>query len=49
VRQSAQRCSIADPINATELERQTFDAGRESMQQGFGGTFDALAAYLAKA
>ena len=35
------------PINATEEERQTFEAGRESMQQGFTGTLDQLAAYLA--
>lgn len=37
------------PINATEEERKTFQDGHASMQQGFGGTFDQLAAYLAKA
>jgi uncharacterized protein YndB with AHSA1/START domain len=36
------------PINATEEERRTFEAGRTSMQQGFTGTFDQLEAYLAK-
>jgi uncharacterized protein YndB with AHSA1/START domain len=37
------------PINATEEERKTYEAGFESMKQGFGGTFDQLADYLAKA
>jgi len=37
------------PWSATEVERQTFEAGRESMQMGFGGTLDQLAAYLAQA
>ncbi len=36
------------PINATDEERKTFQAGRESMKQGFTGTFDQLADYLAK-
>jgi len=36
------------PINATEEERKTFEAGFESMQQGFKGTLDQLAEYLAK-
>jgi len=35
------------PINATETERKTFEAGFESMQQGFTGTLDQLAEYLA--
>jgi len=35
------------PINATESERKTFRDGHQSMQQGFSGTFDQLAAYLA--
>lgn len=39
----------SQPINATQEERQTFIAGRESMQQGFKGTLDQLAEYLAKA
>ena len=36
------------PINATEAELKTFDSGREGMKQGWSGTFDQLAAYLAK-
>lgn len=36
------------PINATEEERRVFRAGFESMKQGFGGTFDQLADYLAR-
>ena len=40
------RCS---PLNATEEEQVTFAAGHASMQQGWGGTLDKLAAYLAKA
>jgi uncharacterized protein YndB with AHSA1/START domain len=35
--------------NATEAERQAFEAGFGSMKQGFSGTFDQLDAYLAKA
>ncbi|MEA2342429.1 MAG: hypothetical protein QOF63_598 [Thermoanaerobaculia bacterium] len=34
---------------ASEEERATFKAGHSSMQGGFTGTFDQLAAYLAKA
>ena len=37
------------PTNATEEERQTFLAGRNSMEAGFTGTLDQLAAYLANA
>jgi uncharacterized protein YndB with AHSA1/START domain len=37
------------PHAATETERRTFDAGHESMQQGWTGTLDQLAAYLAQA
>ncbi len=37
------------PQNATEIERTTFDAGRASMTQGWGGTLEQLAAYLASA
>lgn len=37
------------PINATEEERRTFEEGFEGMQQGYGGTMDQLAAYLANA
>ena len=37
------------PTNATELERKTFEDGRDSMKQGWGGTFDQFAGYLAKA
>jgi len=36
------------PINATEVERKTFDDGHKSLEQGFGGTLDQLAEYLAK-
>ncbi|CAN5316282.1 hypothetical protein BH10PSE11_BH10PSE11_30380 [soil metagenome] len=34
-------------LNATDDERTTFEGGFESMKQGFGGTWDQLAAYLA--
>jgi uncharacterized protein YndB with AHSA1/START domain len=34
------------PHNASEEENKMFDAGMSSMQQGFGGTFDQLEAYL---
>jgi uncharacterized protein YndB with AHSA1/START domain len=36
------------PIDATEEERRTFDAGRDSMQQGWTGTFEQLEQYLAR-
>jgi uncharacterized protein YndB with AHSA1/START domain len=36
------------PHNATEEERKTFDAGRDSMRQGWGGTLDKLDGHLAK-
>lgn len=36
------------PVNATEEEKKTFDAGRSSMDQGFKGTLDQLEAYLAE-
>jgi uncharacterized protein YndB with AHSA1/START domain len=36
------------PINATEEELKTYDAGRGSMKQGFNGTLDQLETYLAK-
>jgi uncharacterized protein YndB with AHSA1/START domain len=36
------------PINATDEERRMFDSMHESMRQGFGGTFDQLADYLAR-
>lgn len=35
------------PINASEEECATFKGGHASMQQGFKGTFDQLAGYLA--
>jgi len=35
------------PINATQAEQKTFDAGHDSMRQGWGGTLDRLASYLA--
>jgi len=34
------------PLNATEVERKVFDAGRASMTQGWGGTMEQLGAYL---
>jgi uncharacterized protein YndB with AHSA1/START domain len=37
------------PINATDEERTTFEAGLAAMQNGFAGTFDQLAAYLTRA
>ena len=37
------------PLNATEAERKTFEAGHESMQKGWAGTLDQLTAYLAQA
>lgn len=36
------------PINATEEERKTFAGMFDSMRQGFTGTFDQLAEFLAK-
>ena len=36
------------PWNATELESKTFAESRSGMQQGWGGTFEQLAAYLAQ-
>jgi len=36
------------PVHATDEEIRTFDGHRPSMQQGFGGTFDQLDAYLRK-
>jgi uncharacterized glyoxalase superfamily protein PhnB/uncharacterized protein YndB with AHSA1/START domain len=36
------------PHDASEEERKTFDGGHDSMRQGWGGTLDQLAAYLAK-
>lgn len=34
-------------LNPTDEERATFEAGFESMKQGWGGTWDKLVAYLA--
>ncbi|HXD91894.1 MAG TPA: SRPBCC domain-containing protein [Bacteroidia bacterium] len=34
------------PHNASDEEQKMFEAGMPSMQQGFGGTFDQLEAYL---
>jgi uncharacterized protein YndB with AHSA1/START domain len=36
------------PVDATEEERAAFVAMKDSMRQGFGGTWDQLAAYLAR-
>ena len=35
------------PHSATEDERKTFEAGQDSMTQGWSGTMDQLASYLA--
>jgi uncharacterized protein YndB with AHSA1/START domain len=35
--------------SSTEIERKTFDEGRDGMKQGWTGTMDQFAAYLAKA
>ena len=37
------------PLNATEVQCQTFAKMHDSMQQGWGGTFEQLETYLAKA
>jgi len=39
---------IVRPEGATDSERQSFRAGRDSMKQGFSFIFAALAAYLGK-
>ena len=31
---------------SSELERKTFDEGRESMNQGWGGTLEQFASYM---
>jgi uncharacterized protein YndB with AHSA1/START domain len=36
------------PINASEEERATFWNSQDSVEQGFAGTFDQLASYLAE-
>ena len=36
------------PLNPTEEERRTFEAGFDSMTQGWGGTFEQLGEYLTK-
>jgi uncharacterized protein YndB with AHSA1/START domain len=35
------------PIDPTDAERATFEAGRAGMTQGWSGTFEQLEAYLA--
>jgi uncharacterized protein YndB with AHSA1/START domain len=37
------------PINATEEERRIFEGHADSLRQGFGGSFDQLAAFLEQA
>jgi uncharacterized protein YndB with AHSA1/START domain len=37
------------PLDASESERATVEAGHESMRQGWSGTLDQLAQYLAEA
>ena len=34
------------PLDATESEREAFDAGQDSMRMGWTGTLDQLAGYL---
>jgi uncharacterized protein YndB with AHSA1/START domain len=34
--------------SSTELERKTFEEGRDSMKMGWTGTFEQFAAYLAR-
>ena len=34
------------PIDASDTELRVFDQGRDSMTQGWGGTFEQLFAYL---
>jgi hypothetical protein len=36
------------PLNPTDEERATFEAGFDGMNQGWSGTFEQLEAYLAK-
>jgi uncharacterized protein YndB with AHSA1/START domain len=36
------------PLDPTDEERQTFDSAHDSMSQGWGGSFEQLAEYLAK-
>jgi uncharacterized protein YndB with AHSA1/START domain len=36
------------PHNASAEEQRTFDSSRDSMRQGWGGTLEQLAAYLAR-
>lgn len=36
----------SSPINASELEQKTYVDGYQSMEQGFGGTFEQLKTYL---
>jgi len=37
------------PLNPTDEERKTFDSSHDGMKQGWTGTFDQLAEYLANA
>jgi len=37
------------PYDATDEEQKTFDAGHDSMRQGWGGTLDKLEAHVKKA
>jgi len=36
-------------VSPTDMERETFETGFDSMEEGFTGTFDQLEAYLARA
>ena len=37
---------VSEPLNATDSEANTFEAMKDSMNQGFGGTLSQLEAYL---
>ncbi|NBD23713.1 SRPBCC domain-containing protein [Paenibacillus glycinis] len=39
---------VSAPVNATDEEVRVFKEGFASMDEGYGGTFDQLAAYLAQ-
>jgi len=38
----------ASPVNASDEEQDIFVGNFQSMRQGYGGTFEQLAGYLAK-
>ena len=38
---------VSSPVNASDIEVETFKAGRSAMEQGFGGMYEAYERYLA--